>query len=260
MMNRETIEKYLFEIERDNDVRILFAAETGSRAWGFSSQDSDWDARFIYVHRPEWYLTVRPGRDVIEVMKEDGFDAAGWDIRKALFLFSKINLTMIEWFNSPIIYRDDEFFHGAIDALSPYFFNKFPGLYHYYHLAINHDKRYLEKRGVELKRYLYFLRSMLACKWIIEKETPPPVLFDRLVEAEVQEPEIRREIDHILLLKRSGKSHDKEIVSDALSGYGHNLTAEVEKIMAGDIPKPVRYPEKEKKLDKLLYDIVMRSF
>ncbi len=259
-MTKELIEQYLTEIERDNDVRILFAAETGSRAWGFNSQDSDWDARFIYVHKPEWYLTVRPGRDVIEVKTEDGLDAAGWDIRKALFLFSKINLTMIEWFNSPIIYRDNDFFHGAIDSLLPYFFNKFLGLYHYYHVAINHDKRYLEKRGVELKRYLYFLRSMLACKWITEKGTPPPVPFDRLVEAEVPEPEIRWEIDHILVLKRSGKSHNKEIVSDALTNYGYNLMAEVENIMAGDLPKPIHHPEKEKELDKLLYDIVMRKF
>ena len=64
-MEKEEILQRLAQIERDYDVRVLFAAETGSRAWGFSSPDSDWDIRFVYVHPLDWYLKVEPGRDVI---------------------------------------------------------------------------------------------------------------------------------------------------------------------------------------------------
>ncbi len=124
MMNNETIHRRLGEIESANNVRILFAAESGSRAWGFSSPDSDYDVRFIYVHPFDWYLTITPGRDTIERLDADGFDASGWDIRKALGLFSKTNLTMIEWINSPIIYSDDNVLRPALLALLPVCFNK----------------------------------------------------------------------------------------------------------------------------------------
>ncbi len=102
-MTKEFILANLSKIEREHNVKILFAAESGSRAWGSASPDSDWDIRFIYVHPLEWYLTVDSGRDVIEVMTDDGFDAAGWDIRKALGLFKRVNLTLYEWPNTPFI-------------------------------------------------------------------------------------------------------------------------------------------------------------
>ena len=89
-MNTLILER-LKEIESRYNVRILLAVESGSRAWGFASKDSDYDVRFVYVHRKEWYLTLIEGRDVIEELDSDGvMDFAGWDLKKALLLMGKV--------------------------------------------------------------------------------------------------------------------------------------------------------------------------
>lgn len=173
-MTREEILKHLQKIEVQYNVKILYAVESGSRAWGFSSPDSDWDVRFIYVHPLNWYLTVNLSRDVIEIMTDEGFDAVGWDIRKALQLYRKTNPTMLEWLRSPIVYIDNMQLKSVLLSSEIHFFNTKRGIYHYFHVATNHQNRYLEKRGVELKRFLYYFRSLLACKWIIKNGTPPP--------------------------------------------------------------------------------------
>ena len=87
---RQEILQRLSDIEAKYDVKILLAVESGSRAWGFESKDSDYDVRFIYVHRKDWYLSLIEGRDVIEELDPDGvLDLAGWDLKKALLLMGK---------------------------------------------------------------------------------------------------------------------------------------------------------------------------
>ena len=99
----------LQEIELKYDVKILIAVESGSRAWGFASKDSDYDVRFVYVHRKEWYLTLTEGRDVIEELDSNGvMDFAGCDLKKALLLMGKGICAFAEWLNSPTIYYKDE--------------------------------------------------------------------------------------------------------------------------------------------------------
>src|SRR5438093_13788617 len=102
---RERVLEELNRIERHHNVRILLAVESGSRAWGFASPDSDYDVRFIYVHRPEWYLSIEEGRDVIELPAAGSLDISGWDLRKALRLFRKSNPVLMEWIVSPLEYR-----------------------------------------------------------------------------------------------------------------------------------------------------------
>ncbi len=254
-----SIEQHLTEIEREYDVRILFAAESGSRAWGFSSPDSDWDVRFVYAHPLEWYLTIEEDRDVIEVLTDDGFDAVGWDIRKALQLYRKTNPSMLEWFGSPIIYKDDGILRKALQSLLPYFFNKTRALYHYYHIATNHQSRYLEKRGVKLKRYFYFLRALLACKWLMEKNTPPPAPFEELVNSEVSDRTVRQEINHILALKRTSREHDKETVNEVLYTYGQQLEEEVERFLGAYNPTKTIKNDMDKELNRLLYNIIVKN-
>jgi predicted nucleotidyltransferase len=107
---REFILNELAKIENDNNVEILFAAEAGSRAWGFESPDSDYDVRFIYRRPAGYYLSVSEGyktlrseKDTIEVKNGD-FDVVGWDIKKTLYLFGKSNPALLEWLTSPTIY------------------------------------------------------------------------------------------------------------------------------------------------------------
>ena len=109
-MEKYAIPAHLKNIEREYDVRILLAVESGSRAWGFESLNSDWDVRFIYVHKPEWYNRVAEQQDVIEHYYEDGVDLAGWELRKVLSLLKECNPPLLEWLNSPKVYYEDEEF------------------------------------------------------------------------------------------------------------------------------------------------------
>lgn len=104
---RSKIVDQLRDIELANNVTVLYACESGSRDWGFASPDSDYDVRFIYVHRLPWYLQVSPQRDVIEVPISGDLDINGWELRKALGLMKKGNATLIEWLDSPVVYRAD---------------------------------------------------------------------------------------------------------------------------------------------------------
>ncbi len=109
---------------------------------------------------------------------------------------------------------------------------------------------------MELKRYLYFVRSLLACVWIEEKGTPPPVPFAELVCAEVKETDVKSEIDNIVRLKRTGKEHNKEIVFDVLRRYGAELEERVMQIMNSSVSGGNAHPDKEYKLNRLLCDII----
>lgn len=103
-MMEDTIRSRLDAIQASENVCIVYACESGSRAWGFPSADSDYDVRFIYVRPVEWYLSIDDKRDVIECPVEDGLDINGWDLRKALRLSRKSNPPLLEWLGSPIVY------------------------------------------------------------------------------------------------------------------------------------------------------------
>ncbi|MBX3244626.1 MAG: nucleotidyltransferase domain-containing protein, partial [Acidobacteria bacterium] len=92
----EEIKKELVRLENEHDIKILLAVESGSRAWGFASTDSDWDVRYIYVHRPEWYLRIDQYKDSQEEILPNDIDLSGWELRKALRLFRKSNPPMLE--------------------------------------------------------------------------------------------------------------------------------------------------------------------
>ena len=174
---RQLILLHLEEVEQLYGVKVLLAVESGSRAWGFHSAESDWDVRFVYVHNLDWYLKVNEGRDVIEHMYDDDVDLAGWDLRKTLRLFQKSNPSLLEWLQSPIVYHADEVFLSRLSGLESTYFNPIKVMYHYASIYINHDKRYLQNTAYPLKRFLYYLRGVLACRWVEEKQSMPPVPF-----------------------------------------------------------------------------------
>ncbi len=161
------IQRQLDQIERDHDVRILLAVESGSRAWGFPSPDSDYDVRFLYVHRPEWYLTLEPGRDVIELPIEDELDINGWDLKKALQLLIKPNPVLHEWLASPIVYRSDSDVVAQLQALADCTLHHTPARYHYLKLGEKQWNRFIAgKDEVSIKKYFYALRPALALRWL----------------------------------------------------------------------------------------------
>lgn len=179
----DAIQQAINAIEKDHGVRVLYAAESGSRAWGFASTDSDYDVRFVYAHSQDWYLSVFEQRDVIERMLPGDLDVSGWDLRKSLRLMSKCNLAFNEWFDSPIIYRENAAFASAIRHLIPHFFQPARALFHYLSMASTTHTDYLSGDQVRLKKLFYFLRPVLACRWIEHTRTQPPTEFSRLVAA-----------------------------------------------------------------------------
>lgn len=175
------IPEKLAEIEQRENVRILHCVESGSRAWGFASPDSDFDVRFIYVRSKDFYLRLDKTRDVIEWQLDDVLDINGWDLQKALGLLHKSNPTLFEWNNSPIVYKTTPEWKEISDIISHYFQQK-SGLYHYLSTAKSNYREYLHGETVRLKKYFYVLRPILACRWILEKQTPPPMLFTDLAK------------------------------------------------------------------------------
>lgn len=207
---REAILKALSGIESEHNVDVIFACESGSRGWGFSSPDSDYDARFIYLNRPAWYVTVneqrRPGqpqRDVIELPIDAELDVSGWDLRKALRLLSKSNPTVSEWVRSPIVYRQDDALTSELKALAERFYSPMSAWHHYLSMAKGNFRGYLQGEHVRTKKYLYVLRPVLACLWVEQSEGPPPMAFEALLDRLLPAGVVRDAIDALLVLKRS---------------------------------------------------------
>lgn len=199
----ESIERQIREkldrIETEYDVKILHCIESGSRAWGFASPDSDFDVRFFYVHKPEFYLRLDRSSDVINYELNDVFDINGWDLQKALRLLYKSNPTIFEWNSSPIVYRTTPQWQRVQSVIDEYFLSK-SGLYHYLSMANSNYKEYLKGDTVRLKKYFYVIRPVLACLWILEKNSPPPMLFSELVSAELDKS-LMPYIDYLFELK-----------------------------------------------------------
>ena len=194
------INEKLDEIERKEGVRILHAVESGSRAWGFASPDSDYDVRFVYVRPKEDYLRLDEPRDVIEWQLDEVLDINGWDLRKALRQFAKGNATLFEWSRSPIVYRTTKEW-SRIKEVSKQFFSEKAAVYHYYGTANSTLQGYLLGDAVRYKKYFYALRPLLAARFIEEYHVAPPVLFDDLMKMDLSE-ELRQAIDELLEAKK----------------------------------------------------------
>jgi uncharacterized protein len=155
------------DIVRKHGVTIGLAVESGSRAWGFPSPDSDYDCRFVYIRPLAHYLTPWPRRDVIEVPLSDELDVNGWDLAKALKLLMKGNAVIIEWLTSPLVYRGDEAFRRSFLALTRAVADRDLVMRHYLHLGEEFRRRHLsDPASVPLKKLFYALRPAVAIRWL----------------------------------------------------------------------------------------------
>ncbi|SHI84536.1 nucleotidyltransferase domain-containing protein [Flavobacterium terrae] len=177
---KQNILNQLKHIEQTKEVEVLYAVESGSRAWGFASPDSDYDIRFIYKHELDYYLSLWDKPDTIEFMTTDDLDGSGWDLRKTLKLLAKSNAPLLEWLYSPVVYYENETFATQMRALAKDCFSPIATLHHY----LGTTKKFMEAcqaDEVKLKSYFYALRTALAGKWIIESNSFPPVDFMKLL-------------------------------------------------------------------------------
>lgn len=209
----------LDEIEREESVRVLYACESGSRAWGFESVDSDYDVRFLYVHSRDWYLSIQNHRDVIERPIDDSLDISGWDLRKALRLFRKSNPPLLEWLGSPIVYREEGDTAQKLRGLAKEFYSERACAYHYLHMARGNYRDYLQDEEVWTKKYLYVLRPLLAIQWLEQGLGLVPTEFQRLVDRLVPEGRVRESIDRLVEQKRRGSELAKGPKMVAISDF-----------------------------------------
>ncbi|MEQ8187580.1 MAG: nucleotidyltransferase domain-containing protein, partial [Candidatus Eremiobacterota bacterium] len=197
----------LKKIEDEEKVKIIYACESGSRAWGFPSKDSDYDVRFIYVHDHDRYLSVYDRKDVIERPVCDLLDINGWDIRKALRLLQKSNAALMEWFQSPVIYLDRPEISKKIKELIPAAFSQKSTFHHYSSIVKSTFRDSLQGESVKIKKYFYALRPALACRWIEERKTVPPMEFNSLLTI-LPEGVLKNEIHKLLNEKIYGEETD----------------------------------------------------
>lgn len=201
-MRTQIIEK-LHQIEKGNNIRIFYAVESGSRAWGFASKNSDFDVRFLYYHKPEWYFSIFPQKDSIVQMEDNNLlDFSGWELRKTLSLLLKSNMSLYEWLHSPIVYIQTEPF-AKFAELAKEFFNPKALIFSYSHLAEGNYKAYINKEQVKMKKYLYVLRTIAACRWLEQSKTLPPIEIEKLQPAFADEPKIFNFLNNLIESKKN---------------------------------------------------------
>lgn len=245
---RERVLAELARIERERNVQVLYACESGSRAWGFASTDSDYDVRFVYVEKPEWFIQVDAARDVIERPLDDELDVSGWELRKTLGLLRKSNPTLLEWLDSPLVYRSEPAAAARLRELAEAFYSPPAARNHYLSMARKNFRDFLQGDSVRFKKYCYVLRSLLAVRWIDQGRGRPPMTFAELLGT-VDDRALLDEVDELLDLKRHAIESTHGPRRQVLH---HFIAAELER----PVPKLLRTHEDNALLDAYLRDTV----
>ncbi|YCM42035.1 nucleotidyltransferase domain-containing protein [Verrucomicrobiaceae bacterium 227] len=196
------IDILLTNLEIQHGIEILHACESGSRAWGFASPDSDYDIRFLYRRPVKKSYLVTDAADTIEVPIENDLDPGGWELRKALGLLAKSNGALIEWLNSPIVYRANEEFLEEMRRLATEHLSRRQLANHYRGMAHKVMGTGLKQKAPTGKAYLYALRALLSAQWVLDYGTPPPVAFVELLG--LLPDEVAGAVDRLLVWKESG--------------------------------------------------------
>lgn len=238
---KEEILKRLKSTEEKEGVRIVMAIESGSRAWGFASPNSDYDVRFIYVREKDWYLAVdlEDKRDVIEYPIVDEIDLNGWDVRKALRLFWKSNPAFVEWIQSPITYINQGKFRDQALELLPDIYSVEKGIYHYRSMAKTNYRGYLREEMVPLKKYFYVLRPLFAIKWLEKYGIAAPVEFHKVLEL-VSDAELLETIHQLLERK---KASEEKMLAPAIPVLNKYIESELARLEGIKLPKTDRSME-----------------
>ena len=246
----------LHKIEAEENIRIVYACESGSRAWGFPSADSDYDVRFLYVRPVEWYLSIDVKRDVIERPLQDELDISGWDLKKALRLFGKSNPPLLEWLGSPIVYREQYSAAASMRGLLRDYYSFTTCLYHYLHMARGNYREYLKGDVVWIKKYFYVLRPILALNWIERGLGVVPTDFSILVDKLALEPPVAQEIAHLLAAKRAGAELDRGPRIETLSRF---IAAELDHWEKNSVMHE-KHPTNSDKLDELFRTTLAKAW
>lgn len=214
---KQTIQEKLAHIAQNEPLHFLLAAESGSRAWGFASPDSDYDVRAVYIRPQEYYLQIDEAKDTFEFIENQWFDVGGWDIRKALRLLRKSNAVLLEWLRSPIVYTQDDAFIRRLNDIAPQYVQAAALLHHYRGIAGNALKMMDLAQPVRLKKWFYVLRPLLAARWAVKQGGIPPMTLAELMDG--WQTDCAAQIADLVALK-----------SEKDESYLHSLPPELQKL------------------------------
>jgi predicted nucleotidyltransferase len=249
---RAQIKAELERVEQEKGVCVIYACESGSRAWGFASSDSDYDVRLIYVHPTEWYLRVMAGSDTIERPIEGLLDVSGWDLKKALQLLRKSNPPLLEWLQSPIVYHERPDTVQRIRELMPVYYEPAACHYHYLHMARGNYRDFLQGDEVWLKKYFYVLRPVLACLWIERGYGVVPTEFQTLAERILDESPVKAAVQDLIERKKAGEELDRGPHIPAISSF---LSHEVDRL--SDLQAPPAKHTSPARLDQVFRECLI---
>ncbi len=252
---RDKIIGVLHELERQQDFKVLFAAESGSRAWGFASPDSDYDVRVIYVKPEAWYWSLDAKQpDTFNAMLPGELDVSAWELRKTLRLFAGCNPSLNEWFDSPIIYYADSKFTEELRNLIPDYFNPIRTVHHYLALSAKALENRQQDGTIAVKKLFYALRGLLAAMWTAKMKSMPPTPFVELLRPEYVPAEILSEITRLQEIKARADEKSRitfpEILSDFFVLEREKILHDISGLSTGQASWPA--------LNSLFYETVKR--
>ncbi|MBS1700377.1 MAG: nucleotidyltransferase domain-containing protein [Armatimonadetes bacterium] len=233
-----------------NEAKCLFAVESGSRAWGFESANSDYDVRFVYWMPKDWYLSIENKRDVIEEIGDDDLDFAGWDLRKALKLAHKSNPSLHDWLATPDCYDTDDRFFTEFKELSREYFDPHSGYQHFRSMATTNFRDFVDADKLPFKKYFYVFRALLCSRYIADHRKPAPCLFQVLLDAYYPDGNVREEIEKLLEAKRKG-------IETADTSRNPTLHREVGRLLSDTSNEPPKRPlMPTEKLDEFFRKVI----
>ncbi len=220
MITREEIAERLAMLESQENLKILFACESGSRAWGFPSPNSDYDVRFIYVRPLRDYVRLQPLRDTVEgFWDENEFDYGGWDISKTLKLFMACNTSLYEWLGSPIVYCENGPFAETLRQAVAVWFKPVRSIHHYFNLVRNLASPLLNGEQYSVKKFFCIIRPLLCCHWIDLYKTMPPTEIFQMLEVPGIPTAARDDVLTLVETKRQMKEREQLVVSEQLQRF-----------------------------------------
>ena len=213
---KERIIDALRQIESERNCRILFAVESGSRAWGFASPDSDYDVRAVYVKPLDWYLGLDERKtDTLSAMLPNDIDVAAWELRKALRQMLKSNASFMEWLGSPIVYCDSGLL-AQLREMKDRVVNPIAVAHHYASMLRHALDDRTDDGTIGIKKLCYALRAGLCVRWTMEREAMPPTAFTEVRRGLDLGHEADEAIDRLLALKESAREKERTVPEAAL--------------------------------------------
>lgn len=234
----------LYETERNYDVKIILAIESGSRGWGFASPDSDFDCRFIYVNKKDWYLSILDKKDNIEYEAGKVFDINGWDLKKVMKHILKSNAVMLEWLSSNEIYIKNEKITKELENLAKEFFNPISVSYHYLSIAKNKLRELLLEENGRLKTYFYILRAILNADYVNKYKKMPYMELEKTIKELNIKEEVLSEIRKLQNIKKDANESYTLEKNEILINYFNDLILKSDETL-----KEMRF-EKNKNISK----------